>query len=135
VPMSDLDGNRNKFLKKMSEQDVLSRSGVAQFVRWLTQSMVSGSEKRIRAANIKKITTKVHHAAQALLTEQRDVLEPLCQDIQADWTKVRSQLESDVDVFDKSINAIGQSEIQNIETVLRQNMYERIENGIDNKEV
>ena len=135
VPMSDLDGNRNKFLKKMSEQDVLSRSGVAQFVRWLTQSMVSGSEKRIRAANIKKITTKVHHAAQALLTEQRDVLGPLCQDIQADWTKVRSQLESDVDVFDKSINAIGQSEIQNIETVLRQNMYQRIENGIDNKEV
>lgn len=135
VPMSDLDGSRNKFLKKMSEQDVLSRSGVAQFVRWLTQSMVSDSEKRIRAANIKKITTKVHNASHALLTEQRDVLEPLCQGIQADWTTVRSQLESDVDVFDKNINAIGQSEIQNIEAVLRQNMYERIENGIDNKEV
>ena len=135
IPMSDLDGNRAKFLKKMSTQDVLTQSGMAQFVGWLTQSMVSGSEKRIRTANLKKVTTMVHNAAQALLTEQRDVLEPLCQDIQADWTKVRSQLESDVDVFEKSINAIGQSEIQNIETTLRQKMYARIESGIDNKEV
>ena len=135
VPMSDMDGNRAKFLKKMSAQDVLTQSGMAQFVGWLTQSMVSGSEKRIRAANIKKITTKVHNAAQALLAEQRDVLEPLCQDIQVDWAKVRAQLESDVDVFEKNINAIGQSEIQNIETTLRQKMYARIESGIDNKEV
>lgn len=135
VPMSDLDGNRTKFLKKMSEQDVLSRSGIAQFVRWLTQSMVSDSEKRIRAANLKKITNKVHNAAQALLTEQRNVLEPLCEDIQEDWQKVRTQLELDVGMFERSINAIGQSEIQNIETTLRQKMYERIENGIDNKEV
>ena len=110
-------------------------SSVAQFVRWLTRNMVSDSEKRIRAANLKKVTTKVHNAAQALLTEQGDVLEPLCQDMQADWSKVRSQLESDVGVFEKNINAIGQIEIQNIETSLRQKIYALIEDGIDNKQV
>lgn len=135
VPMSDLEGNRSKFLKKMSTQDVLSRSGITQFVRWLTQTMVGDSEKRIRAANIKKVTTKVHNAAQALLTEQRNVLEPLCEDIQEDWTKVRSQLELDVGTFERHVATIGQSEIQNIEIALRQTMYEHIDKGIDNKDV
>jgi hypothetical protein len=135
VPMSDLDVNRAKFLKKMSAQDALARTGVAEFVRWLTQSMVSDSDKRIRAANLKKVATKIHNTAQALLTEQRDVLEPLCRDVQADWAKVREQLESEVNLFGRSINAIGQSEIQNIETKLRQEMYKKIAEGIDNEKV
>ena len=135
VPMSDLDGNRAKFLKQMSPQEVLARTGVAQFVHWLTQSMVSDSEKRIRAANLKKVSIKVQNTAQALLTEQRDSLEPQCKDIQADWTKVRTQLESEVGMFGRRINAIGQSEIQNFEITLRQTMYKRIDSGIDNEEV
>lgn len=135
VPMSALDGNRAKFLRKMSAQDVLTRSGFASFVSWLTKNMASDIEGRMRTSNFKKISLKVQNIANTLLGMQHDELEPLCEAIQADWAKVRAQLETEVGMFVQSINAIGTSEILNIESTLRKTMYDRIDNGIDNKEV
>ncbi|ALP61350.1 importin beta family protein [Paraburkholderia caribensis] len=135
VPASDAARSREKFLAKVSPADMLARSGFQSFLDWLSGSMVSDSDARIRAANVNKVRSAVQRAAGTIALIQRDKVAPLAADVQRDWAHVSEQLELAVSSLGPALQTHADAAIRTFETRVRERIYERIKDGIDNDDV
>lgn len=135
VPASDAARSREKFLAKASPADVLARSGFQWFLDWLSGSMVTDSDARIRTANVNKVRSAVQAAAGTIELIQRDKVAPLAADVQRDWAYVSEQLDLAVSALGPALQRHADAAILSFETRVRERIYERIKDGIDNDEV
>ncbi|NIE66709.1 hypothetical protein [Burkholderia sp. Ax-1719] len=135
VPASDGARSRDKFLAKASSTEVLARSGFQPFIDWLSGSMVTDSDARIRAANVNKVRSAVQTAAGTIALIQRDKVAPLAADVQRDWAHVSPQLELAVSALGPALQTHADAAIRTFETRVREQIYERINDGIDNDDV
>ncbi|SAL19697.1 GTPase Der [Caballeronia telluris] len=135
VPGSDAARGREKFLAKASPADVLARSGFQSFLDWLSRGMVTDSDARIRASNVHKVRSAVRTAAGTIALIQRDKVAPLAADVQRDWAHVSEQLELAVSALGPALQTHADAAIRTFETRVREQIYERIKDGIDNDDV
>ncbi|WP_155625367.1 hypothetical protein [Burkholderia vietnamiensis] len=135
VPGSDVARSREKFLAKASPADVLARSGFQSFLDWLSGSMVTDSDARIRASNVNKVRSAVQMAAGTIALIQRDNFAPLVADVQRDWAHVSEQLELAVSALGPALQTHADAAIRTFETRVREQTYDRIRDGIDNDDV
>lgn len=135
VPGSDAARSREKFLAKANPADVLARSGFQSFLDWLSGCMVTDSDARIRAANVNKVRSAVQTAAGTISLIQRDTVAPLGADVQRDWAHVSEQLELAVSALGPALQTHADAAIRTFETRVREHIYERINDGIDNDDV
>ncbi|WP_233827702.1 hypothetical protein [Paraburkholderia sp. ZP32-5] len=135
VPASDTARSREKFLAKATPADMLARSGFQPFVDWLSGGMVADSDARIRAANVNKVRSAVKTAAGKIALIQREKVGPLAEDVQRDWAHVSQQLALAVGALAPALQTRADSAIRKFETRVREQIYTRIEGGIDNDDV
>jgi len=135
MPASDVARSREKFLAKANPAEVLAKSGFQSFLDWLSGSMVTDSDARIRAANVNKVRSAVQTAAGTIALIQRDKVAPLAADVQRDWAHVSEQLELVVSALGPALQTHADAAIRTFETRVREHIYERIKDGIDNDDV
>ncbi|RQS71946.1 hypothetical protein DID96_11685 [Burkholderia sp. Bp8963] len=135
VPLSDVARSRAKFLAKASAGELLSKSGFQQFVEWLTGSMVTDCDTRIRTANVNKVRSAVQTATGTITLIQRDTVAPLATQLKNDWTHVIQQLELAVGGLGTALQTLADGAIRTFETSVRKKLYNRIDAGIDNDDL
>lgn len=135
VPFSDVARSRAKFLAKASAAELLSKSGFQPFVDWLTGSMVTDCDARIRTANVNKVRSAVQAATGTITLIQRDTVAPLAAQLKRDWALVSQQLELTVRGLGPALQTLADGAIRTFETSVRRRVYNRIDDGIGNDDL
>jgi len=135
VPFSDVARSRAKFLAKASAAELLSKSGFQPFVDWLTGSMVTDCDARIRTANVNKVRSAVQAATGTITLIQRDTVAPLAAQLKRDWALVSQQLELTVRSLGPALQTLADGAIRTFETSVRRRVYNRIDDGIGNDDL
>jgi energy-coupling factor transporter ATP-binding protein EcfA2 len=132
---TDVVHSRKKFLSKLSQSEVLTRSGFEAFINWLRKSMVTDSAARIRAANVHKVRSAVQQAAGRISQIQRETVAPLAAEVKQDWVRVDEQLDLAVNALGPALQSHAAAAIRTFETHMRDEIYRQIDNGIDNDDM
>jgi AAA15 family ATPase/GTPase len=132
---TDVAHIRKKFLSKLSQSEVLTRSAFQAFINWLGRSMVTDSAARIRTANVHKVRSAVQQAAGKIRQIQREIVAPLAAQVKQDWVRVGEQLDLAVDALGPALQSHATAAIRTFETDVRNAIYRKINNGIDNDDM
>ena len=132
---TDVAHSRKKFLSKLSQFEVLTRSGFQAFINWLGRSMVTDSAARIRAANVHKVRSAVQQAAGKISQIQRETVAPLAAKVKQDWVRVGEQLDLAVNALGPALQSHATAAIRTFETHVRDEIYRKIDNDIDNDDM
>lgn len=134
VPGSPDEKSRAKFLKKMSPEELLAKTGLASFQKLLTGDLVSNYKRKIRQANFNKAGKLVSGAVDQLSAMQHGKLEPLQIKLQQDAESARDQVAIKLASLKNGLESLVQQEVDRFTRDVRCNIYTRIDRNLDNDE-
>jgi energy-coupling factor transporter ATP-binding protein EcfA2 len=135
VAGTDVANSRKKFLSKLTQTDVLMRSGFQAFIDWLRSSIVTDSVARIRAANVHKVRCAVQKSAGKITQIQNEFVAPLAATVREDWDRVYEQLDFAVKTLGSALQSHANAAISTFEADVRFDIYEQIDNDINNDDM
>lgn len=135
VPGSDSAHSREKFRSKLSESDLLEKSGFHAYIDWLSGSMVTDCEERIRTANVNKVRMAILAAADKIKQIQIEKVAPLTVEVQRDWDLVGKMLERAVGSLGPALQAHANRAIDTFASHVREQIYAQIDSGINNDDL
>lgn len=134
VPGSLDEKSRAKFLKKMSPDELLTKTGLIAFKRLLTGDLVRDYKRKIRQANFNKAGKLVCGAVDQLSAMQHGKLEPLQIKLQQDAESARDQVTIKLASLKNGMESLVQQEVNRFSSDVRRNIYTRIDRNLDNDE-
>jgi len=135
APQANMVRAREKFLAESGAATWIEKSGFGEFVGWLKHNMISNCNARIRKANVNKITHVIQTAVKTLTQFQQETVSRQEQEIREEWTAADRQLQETDNGLGASLTVITDDAIKTFESNVRNTMYGRIDDGLDNNAV
>lgn len=128
--------NKNSFLKKFTEEEMLRESKLQDFANWMTDNktgLIGDSQRKIKSANIKKVRHAIEGASSSVHTgftewdEQTKV-------IRKHLNHATKDIKKQLDNFKLEVATIKRVVISNFRNETRAEIDTEIESDINNKE-
>lgn len=132
VPGSHFLNGKEKFVKHFSGKDILEKTGMNRFYRFIAIELVKNAEKKIFASNYTKAKCIVGDTNLAIFSVLDQSLLGLQNKLSSDAENARQQLSIEFQSLKSRIRAVGDNVIDEFAEDIRQKMYREIEEDINN---
>lgn len=132
VPGSQNANNKAKFMSKFSAQDLLVRSKAIDFHDLLTGDLVKDHKVKITKSNFNKANQVVKDASAKVAAILSTTFKPLGAQLKQDAVQAQSQLDIALAALKSRLESQGERAIDGFSNMLRQKIYSRIDDDIDN---
>lgn len=132
VPGSQSASNKAKFMAKLSEQELLRKSGVSGFHDLLVTDLVRDFKAKITRSNFNKANQAVRHSIDQVTSTLRSSFKPLAKELRKDADQAQLQLDTALDALKTRLASQGESAITSFTNTVRKNIYAEIEDDIGN---
>lgn len=128
--------NKNSFLKKFTEEEMLRESKLQDFANWMTDSktgLIGDSQRKIKSANIKKVRHAIEGASSSVhtgFTEWDEQTKVIRKHLNHAIKDIKKQLDN----FKLEVATIKRVVISNFRNETRAEIDTKIESDINNKE-
>lgn len=134
VPDSENMRKREKLLEKLTPEQVLEKTGINDFLKLLTRTLVANSQQKIAKSNFNKARKSVEEAANTIQTLRNNNYEPLKKKLEEDKENTDIQLDASLKTLKARLlngsKTAANSAINNI----REKIYHAISQDISNDE-
>lgn len=134
VPGSLQKKTQRKFDNHLAREDVLQRSGIAEFLSNLEGDISTDYKEKIRRANFNKADQVVQDAAEKIDKVKEESFEPLANQLRKNAKDACRQLDLALAEFERKLNDKAESSIEKFAQTTRAKIYDRIDNDISNDE-
>lgn len=132
LPDSQSAGNKSKFMKKLSQQDLLRKSGVSGFHELLARNLVKDHKAKITRSNFNKANLVVRASTEQVTSTLRDSFKPLAKELQKDADQAQLQLDTALDALKTRLESQGENAISEFTNTVRKKIYDKIDGDIGN---
>lgn len=132
MPGSEMARQREKFLDRMHAQELLEKSGFKALQSFLTTELVDDCKAKIKRSNFNKAREAVRVVAVGIGALHREKFEQLGQDLARDAEGAAKQIDLAVKSMRSRVQNAGRSAIDHFERTVREEVYARIDNKLDN---
>ncbi len=132
VPGSKEMRSQNKFLKKLSREEMMTTSGLDEFINLFPDTIVGDWKKKIIISNYNKALETLCQVIAKLKKFQNDKFIPLENNIRRIHHDAKQQLENLVDSLHYSLQSIKSDVIGDFESNTRSEIYDVISDDVGN---
>lgn len=132
VPDSDLAKSKAKFGAKYSEDELLKRSGMAEFHDIVVDRLVQDSRAKIVRSNFNKAHGVVADAARRISSSLKESFKPLASKLAKDAELAQSQLDTSLDALRGRLISQGEGAVTEFTEDVRNAIYQKIDSDISN---
>lgn len=132
-PFSDFENSKNKFTKDLSNEDLAKISNLSQLISHLEKDVVGDVDEKIKKSNLNKIKVLIDENIEKLknISNGYELYE---QDVSKKVKLAKLDIDKHFELFKSIIKRDANNLINDFKTNSRQEMYEYVDNGIDNDE-
>lgn len=126
--------SKEKFLAKLSNEEILEKSGINSFVDWITNDLASNARNKIISSNFNKIIC-CNNLAVNVANDYIDNLETYKEEIENDLKDVRELLKTTKNNYINTICNYLNKHKRHCIILIRKEMYSIIDKGTNNSEL
>ncbi len=134
IPETDFYEKKQKFLKNFKEEELLNQSRFKQLGRFIAEELIKNSRDKIIKSNCNKALKVVEELQNTIKTMIEKRIDPMIKEMQEHQEEVECRLDRSKDKFISDLTNSAHKAINQFESGLREEMYERIEGDIGNNE-
>lgn len=132
VPGSENAKKREKLLEKLTTEDVLEKTGLADFMTLLTEQLVANNKEKIARSNFNKARTTVEELTAEVAVLQKGTYSKLAAKLQDDTLNASQQLDMALAALKTRLINLGEEAVDAFRSKARQQIYSEIEYDISN---
>lgn len=130
-PFSALEESRNKFTKDLSSEELAEKSNLSQLISHLGKDVVGDVDEKIKKSNLNKIKVLIDENI-SKLKDISNGYELYEKDVSKQVKLAKLDIDKHFELFKSVIKRDSNNLINDFKTNSRQEMYDYIDNGIDN---
>jgi Asp-tRNA(Asn)/Glu-tRNA(Gln) amidotransferase C subunit len=134
VPDSQNAVNKKKFMSKLSQPELLGKSGVSGFRELLVNDLVKDYEAKITRSNFNKANLVVRGTIEHIASTLKESFKPLAKELQKDADQAQLQLNTALDALKTRLESQGESAISEFTNTIRKKIYAEIDGDVSNDE-
>ncbi len=134
IPETDFYEKKQKFLKNFKEEELLNQSHFKQLGRFIAEELIKNSRNKIIKSNCNKALKVVEELQNTIKTTIEKRIDPMIKEMQEHQEEVECRLDCSKEKFISDLTNSAHKAINQFESGLREEMYTRIEKGIENEE-
>ncbi|WP_411326899.1 hypothetical protein [Helicobacter pylori] len=135
IPETDFYEKKQKFLEIFkAEEELLYQSHFKPLGRFIAEELIKNSRDKIIKSNCNKALKVVEELQNTIKTTIEKRIDPMIKDMQEHQEEVECRLDRSKDKFISDLTNSAHKAINQFESGLREEMYERIEGDIGNNE-
>ncbi len=134
IPETDFYEKKQKFLKNFKEEELLNQSHFKPLGRFIAEELIKNSRDKIIKSNCNKALKVVEELQNTIKTTIEKRIDPMIKEMQEHQEEVECRLDRSKDKFISDLTNSAHKAINQFESGLREEMYERIEGDIGNNE-
>ncbi len=134
IPETDFDKKKQKFLKDFKAEELLYQSHFKLLAKFISEELLKNSRAKIIQSNCNKALKVVEKLQKAIAITIDRQIDPTIKEIKDKQKETYSNLDHSRDEFVSNLNNSVFKEIERFKSDLREEMYEHIDRGIENKE-
>ena len=132
VPGSHHWSGKEKFSKKFNGNDILNRTKMNDFYRFITVNLVRNAKLKISHSNFSKAKFVVSEAEQAITQIVQQTMMPLQEKLKKESEHTIDQIDGAFEALQSRISSSSDRGIEKFVENLREKMYSIIESDVDN---
>jgi hypothetical protein len=132
VPDSQSASNKAKFMAKLSQQDLLRKSGVSAFHDLLLADLVKDFRAKITRSNFNKANCVVLDSIDQVTSTLQHSFKPLAKELKKDADQAQLQLDTALDALKTRLASQGENAIVGFSNTVRKKIYAEIETDVSN---
>ncbi|WP_229260998.1 GTPase [Helicobacter pylori] len=134
IPETDFYEKKQKFLKNFKAEELLNQSHFKPLGRFIAEELIKNSREKIMKSNCNKALKVIEELQNAIKTTIEKIIDPMIKDMQEHQEEVECRLDRSKEKFILDLTNSAHNEINQFESGLREEMYERIKRGIEDEE-
>lgn len=132
VPDSQSASNKTKFMAKLSEQELLEKSGISGFHDLLVTELVKDFRAKITRSNFNKANLVVRDSINQVTSTLQQSFKPLAKELRTDADQAQSQLDTALDALKTRLASQGEKAIADFTNTVRRKIYAKIDDDVSN---
>ncbi|WP_423973022.1 GTPase [Helicobacter pylori] len=134
IPETDFYEKKQKFLEIFKAEELLNQSHFKPLGRFIAEELIKNSRDKIIKSNCNKALKVVEELQNTIKTTIEKRIDPMIKEMQEHQEEVECRLDRSKDKFISDLTNSAHKAINQFESGLREEMYERIEGDIGNNE-
>ena len=123
---------KKNFLKQFSAEEILTMSGVNEFIRKISFEIIGNWKQKILISNYNKATVTLDKAIVQIEQIQKEKFEPLAIHMEKAIKDAKNIMDNGFDGLEIQLDDVEQDVVANFKSRVRKEIYEQIEEDISN---